>query len=123
MPVRSLSSSVLKWPDRSAVDQAVREWAAHSAVDPRVVRVGYFGSYARGNWGMGSDVDIVMVVEEDGEPFERRPARWDLTGLPVPAEMVVYTVEEWDRLKGHGRFGRVMAEEVVWVFPSAAQFW
>lgn len=27
MPMRSLSSSVLKWPDSQTVDQAVRRWA------------------------------------------------------------------------------------------------
>ena len=34
MPARSLSSSVLKWPDQTAVDQAVRRWAAQQ-VDRR----------------------------------------------------------------------------------------
>lgn len=55
MPVRSLRSSVLKWPDRAQVDAAVREWAAQVALSrPEVVRIGYFGSYARGDWGWGA---------------------------------------------------------------------
>jgi predicted nucleotidyltransferase len=50
MPVRSLSSSVLRWPDAQTVDHAVREWA-QKVVRHRedVLRIGYFGSYARGD--------------------------------------------------------------------------
>ena len=52
MPVRSLTSSVFKWPNRSQVDQAVRKWAADEVKrHPGVVRLGYFGYYARGDWG------------------------------------------------------------------------
>lgn len=52
MPVRSLSSSMLRWPDRETVDRAVRRWAEEVARrKPEVVRIGYFGSYARGDWG------------------------------------------------------------------------
>ncbi len=48
MPVRSLNSSVFKWPDKTAVDQAVRAWVENSlAMRKDVLRVGYFGSYAR----------------------------------------------------------------------------
>jgi hypothetical protein len=49
MPVRSLNSSVLKWPDRASVDRAVRAWAIDAAGQhPELLRAGYFGSYARG---------------------------------------------------------------------------
>lgn len=64
MPTRSLNSSVLKWPDRETVDRAVLKWAARaSARHPELVRLGYFGSYARGDWGVGSDIDLVAVVQ------------------------------------------------------------
>jgi len=52
MPVRSPNSSVFKWLDRKAVDQAVRD-RARKATQCRkdVLKIGYFGSYARGGWG------------------------------------------------------------------------
>ncbi|MHB8731893.1 MAG: nucleotidyltransferase domain-containing protein [bacterium] len=92
MPVRSLRSSVFKWPDGRTVDEAVRRWAA-SVVRRRqdVARIGYFGSYARGDWGVGSDLDLIIVVERSDQPFERRAAGWDATGLPVQADVLVYT--------------------------------
>lgn len=117
MPVRSLNSSVLTWPDAATVEAAVREWA-RSLADrhPDILRVGYFGSYARGDWGVGSDVDIVIVVEQSDVPFARRAAQWDTTSLPVPADVLVYTEEEWERLDPAAAFGRVMREEVRWVY-------
>lgn len=120
MPVRSLRSSVLRWPDRQTVDQAVRRWAAEASSARgvgKVVQVGYFGSYARGDWGVGSDVDLVMIVESSDVPFERRAAQWDTTGLPVPADLLVYTKDEWQSI-GQRPFGRRLRREAVWVYPG-----
>ena len=119
MPVRSLGSSVLKWPDAAAVDEAVRRWAEETARRrPEALRIGYFGSYARGVWGVGSDVDLVVVVERSDRPFERRAVDWDASALPVPADVLVYTAEEWDRLSGGSKFGNALARETVWVFEK-----
>ncbi len=119
MPVRSLRSSVLRWPDRREVDAAVRAWAAELAArEERVRRVGYFGSYARGDWGVGSDVDLIVVVGRSDEPFERRPVAYDATRLPVPADVLVYTAVEWDRLSIDGGLPRTVAGEIVWVFEG-----
>lgn len=116
MPVRSLSSSVLRWPDAQAVDRAVRQWVRETlAKAPDVTRAGYFGSYALGNWGVGSDLDLVIVVDRSEEPFERRPLRWDVTTLPVPTDVLVYTAEEWDSLRLR-RLGKTIAAEVVWIY-------
>ena len=85
MPVRLLSSSILKWPDAAVVDQAFRLWAQQMAqTRTDVVRIGYFGSYARGDWGVGSDLDVVIVVERSERPFDRRSAEWDTSALLCP---------------------------------------
>jgi predicted nucleotidyltransferase len=121
MPVRSLNSSVFKWPDRVKVDQAVRDWAV-DAVNSRegIIRLGYFGSYARGDWGVGSDLDLVAVVDHATEPFERRSLSWDLSPLPVPAELLVYTSTEWESLLTEGsRFSHTLEKETVWVYEMA----
>lgn len=118
MPVKSLNSSVLKWPDRNTVDQAVRSWSIEQAASrPDLERCGYFGSYARGNWGVGSDLDLVAVVDDSREPFERRSLDWELNSLPVPADILIYTEAEWKELLGRNdKFSRVMAKEVVWTY-------
>jgi predicted nucleotidyltransferase len=46
-------------------------------VEAGIVAVGIFGSYARGDWGVGSDLDLVVVVEDSSEPFERRAVHLD----------------------------------------------
>jgi len=118
MPVRSWNSPVLKWPDAPAVDRAVRVWAERMARRrPEVVRIGYFGSYARGDWGVGSDLDLLIVVRETTVPFQRRGAEWDATELPLPADVLVYSQEEWQALGEESPFHRRVMEEAVWVHP------
>jgi predicted nucleotidyltransferase len=115
MPVRSLHSSVLKWPSRQTVDAAVRRWAAAVARHPDVLRVGYFGSYARGDSGVGSDVDLIIILAGAGSGGERN-FTYDVQALPVPADVLVYTAEEWNRLKRGGRFAPTLEREAVWVY-------
>jgi len=123
MPVRSSTSSVLKWPESAAVLAAVRAWAAaERSARPETVRLGLFGSYARGDAGVGSDLDLVVVVSETAEPFERRAAQWDLTALPVPAELLVYTEQEWDAVLAHDtRFSRMLEQETIWLADNDPQ--
>lgn len=117
MPVRSLGWSIIKWPDAKEVDQAIRRWAEKVAQERRdVVRIGYFGSYARGDWGVGSDLDLVIVLERSEENFEKRAAKWSMTELPVPADVLIYTQEEWRSLVLKRRFHQRMMQEAVWVY-------
>jgi predicted nucleotidyltransferase len=117
MPVRSLSSYVLKWPDKEAADSAVRRWAQRMAGSRKdVLQIGYFGSYARGDWGVGSDLDLIVIVKSSSEPMERRASEWDATELPVPADLLVYTEDEWQKMRSQGRFGRTVMREAVWVY-------
>jgi hypothetical protein len=113
-----LNSSVLKWPDAQTVERAVREWAeAAGRARAGVQRIGYFGSYARGDWGVGSDLDLLIIVDQAEQPFARRGVEWDATGLPVPAEVLVYTQAEWQTLaREGGRFYRTVADEAAWVY-------
>ncbi|MBX9574986.1 MAG: nucleotidyltransferase domain-containing protein [Caulobacteraceae bacterium] len=57
-------------PELSVEDirAAVREWAAG---EPLLTEVHLFGSFARGEAGAGSDVDLAIVTQADGRlgPF------------------------------------------------------
>jgi len=120
MPVRSLTASVLRWPDAKTVREALRSWAsAVSQADGDVQAIGYFGSYARGDWGVGSDLDVLIIVAHSDTLFERRSLRWDTTSLPVPVDLLVYTQAEWRRLNRRGKFGRVLQQEIVWSYSTA----
>jgi uncharacterized protein len=117
MPVRSLNSSVLRWPETDLVLRSLEKWAAEERRrHPLLMRLGYFGSYARGDAGVGSDLDLVAVVAESDAPFERRALDWDLSPLPIPSQILVYTSGEWRALMSAGnRFSRMMEREIVWI--------
>ena len=95
----------------------MRRWALlERERRPDLLRIGYFGSYARGDAGVGSDLDLVAVVRTSETPFERRAIARDLSSLTVPAEILIYTETEWNNLMKVGsRFSRMLAEETVWL--------
>ena len=111
---------MLAWPGRNEVDRAVRRWAdAEARRHPSLRAVGYFGSYARGDAGVGSDVDIVVVVSDSERPFHERALDWDATRLPVPADVVVYTAAEWNAMAAaETGFARRLRDETVWVLEA-----
>ena len=121
MPVRSLSSSVLKWPDGDSVRAAARKWALDLlAKNHRVKQVGFIGSYATGREGVGSDLDLVVVLDGSLFPFERRRALVDTSTLPVPADLLIYTEGELREILGRGdRFAKELREHGVWFTGEA----
>lgn len=121
MPVRSLRSSVMRWPAKPEVDAAARAWAARlAAADPRVRAVGYIGSYARGDAGPGSDLDLVVLLTDRADPPTGARPAWATERLPVPADVILYTLGEWDRLPhSQPRLAGVVRAETVWVWPEA----
>ncbi len=115
MPVRSLRSSIKKWPGRTEVFDSFRAWA-HRQMESRsdIVKIGCFGSLAAGAWGVGSDIDIIIILDNSTiHPF-RRAVQWDTTPLPVPADIVVLTIREVEGTISR-RFRNVLDNETVWV--------
>ncbi|MCX5941451.1 MAG: nucleotidyltransferase domain-containing protein [Cyanobium sp. LacPavin_0818_WC50_MAG_67_9] len=63
MPVRSLTQSVLRWPQPEKVLHEVRAWSDEQGrLRPSLRRVGLFGSYGRGTASVGSDLDLLLVA-------------------------------------------------------------
>ena len=117
MPVSLLNSSVFKWPDAATVDHAVRCWAERVSQERKdIIRIGYFGSYAKGNWGVGSDLDLVIIVKSSELPFNRRAVEWDTLELPVPVDVLVYTEAEWQTRDREAKFFKTLEKETIWVF-------
>jgi predicted nucleotidyltransferase len=107
---------VLKWPEPHKVIQALKHWVENLVkTQADIVRIGYFGSFARGDWGVGSDLDLVIIVDRTDRPFEMRPGRFDTLELPVPVDILVYTLEEWQMNKTK-KFFQTLENEAVWVY-------
>ena len=117
MPVTSSTSSIKRWPSAEVVLGAAHAWAREAAEQrPNLIALGYFGSYARGEAGFGSDLDLIAVVRTDNRPAMERGRDWRTETLPVPADLLVYTVREWERLEAEGgRFGQTLRAEAQWL--------
>lgn len=117
MPKRSSSSVVRRWPGRPEVLLAFERWARELlGRHPEILRVGCFGSYARGDAGVGSDLDVVIVVAHTDQPFPERLPEVTDDGLPVPADILVYTEGELARMRDEGRrFVRELDGMARWV--------
>jgi uncharacterized protein len=113
MPVRSLSSAVHKWPADKIVVEAVRAWAKKvSSEYPEVAGIGYIGSYARGDWGHGSDLDIVIVFSGPSHP----QIQTSIANIPVPVDILLYSEEQLHKLlSGNSRFAKVLRTECKWL--------
>lgn len=96
-----------------------RTWARAVAADhPEVVRIGCFGSYARGDYGPASDLDVLIEVTES--PHARwfdRPLDFPMPReVPVGVELFVYTSDELERMRvDSSAWLRHVLAEMVWV--------
>jgi predicted nucleotidyltransferase len=108
----------MRWPDRATVLASAKRWAEQlAAADRSVIAVGCFGSYARGDCGVGSDLDLVVVYQPPSHL-----EHWDIQGLPVPTDLLSYTPEQWRHIPEQSpRVARVLNQEVVWLHGDAPQ--
>jgi uncharacterized protein len=122
MPVRSLNSPLLRWPDRHTIDAALRAWVDDTVRrHPQVLQIGVFGSFARGEWPFGSDLDLMLITRDEGVERDQQPCDWGTATLPVPADLLVYTESEWRRQgERTSRFTETLAREMRWLWTNAA---
>lgn len=82
---------------------------------PKVQKIWLFGSFARGDFTPRSDVDIAILLSEDGGPFlTRADAFLDyFADLPLDVNLLVYTQEEMERMLAEGNWlARAVVEGV-----------
>jgi predicted nucleotidyltransferase len=75
-----------------------------------------FGSYADGEVGDNSDIDLIVVLDKEGIPkdFDERVANYSFVKKyftflkrKVPMDLIVYTRQEWDNfMKADNSFTR-----------------
>lgn len=92
----------MRWPTREEVLAAARTWAQDLRQRaPEVQAVIVTGSVARGDYGVGSDLDLILILSDSTLPMHERYTRYYPDDLPVPADLSVYTQSEWDALPDH----------------------
>ena len=83
-------------PDQAQLDELVRRIV--DAVHP--LRIILFGSAARGEMRVGSDVDVLIVLPDDADPLRAGQfLHTRFQGLKVPVDVVACTGAELERLR------------------------
>lgn len=124
MPVRSLTQSVMRWPEPEQVMGQLTAWVEEQACRvPSLERVAIFGSYGRGTASVGSDLDLLLIDSGASGPQHERLQRWPLERLPLCCDALVLTPSEHETLMAAGsRFASELQRDARWVWsrpPSA----
>lgn len=96
--------------DRAAVYERLRAFAERLKTEHGVTKVYLYGSFARGDFNEGSDIDLIIVGEFQGRMHERIGQILDLTDLPV--EPLVYTQTEFEQMRERRFLQHVLSEAV-----------
>jgi predicted nucleotidyltransferase len=93
--------------DREKIYEQLREFAYLFKTKHKVKKVYLYGSFARGDFHEGSDIDLIIVGEFEGKMPQRIGRILDLTSLPI--EPLVYSELEFEQIKERPFFREVMA--------------
>jgi len=85
----------------------LRQFARLLKSKHKVKKVYLHGSFARGDFHEGSDIDLIIVGEFDGKMPQRINKILDLTSLPV--EPLVYSEAEFEQMKERAFLKEVLA--------------
>ena len=118
MPVSWPTGSVLRWPSAAQVLQEVGRWADHQRRgNPDLLGAGLFGSYGRGDAGVGRDLDLVLILEVCSEPVWEWLRRWKTGALPLACDPLVYSLREWRTLpQWNPSLAEVLSQETRWLW-------
>jgi predicted nucleotidyltransferase len=92
---------------------------------PRVREVSLFGSLARGNYGPGSDADLLVILEADARRFiDRIPEFLEpFSGLGIAVDVLPYTLREIAGMQDVGFIKTALAERTVLASRDACTTW
>lgn len=85
----------------------LRELARLLKTEYGASKVYLYGSFARGDFNQGSDIDLIIIGPFEGRMPQRIRKVIDLTSLPV--EPLVYTESEFEEMKDRIFFQEVLA--------------
>lgn len=78
----------------------------------RVEKISLIGSYPR-RADLFTDLDVLIVMRTDKGFVDRFREIYSLLTLPVDADIICYTPEEFEKLKDHGFIKKALENEVV----------
>jgi predicted nucleotidyltransferase len=93
--------------DRERIYEQLKEFARLLKSKHKAKKVYLYGSFARGDFHEGSDIDLIIVGAFEGRMPQRIGKILDLTSLPV--EPLVYTEAEFEQMKERAFLKGVLA--------------
>jgi predicted nucleotidyltransferase len=75
-----------------ALEDLIEEWTRKY---PEIEQVILFGSFARGDYFPGSDVDVLILLNTSNKPFLNRIVEFLPRSFPVDIDVFPYTLEEF----------------------------
>lgn len=99
----------------TALENLIQEWTQKH---PELKQVILFGSFARGDYFPGSDVDVLLILEKSDQPFLKRIRTFLPTRFPVDIDIFPYTRDEVQRIMKdpHSLVGQACYEG-KWMYP------
>lgn len=121
MPQPSSNGSVLRWPSSAHVLEQAAQWARRqAAAHPELEAVGIFGSYGRGDAGVGSDLDLLLVLQQCELPIWERLRVWDTADLPLATDLLIYSRWEWESLpEWNPKLAATLEHDLRWLIAPA----
>jgi predicted nucleotidyltransferase len=93
--------------DSDKIYEQLEEFAHLLKTKHKVKKVYLYGSFTRGDFNEGSDIDLIIVGEFEGRMPQRINNIFDLTSLPI--EPLVYTEAEFEQMKKRAFLKEVLA--------------
>ncbi len=112
------------WKDRSKerkarIDAALERLCVRLSTIDSVQSALVFGSYARGEIDPQSDVDLIVIQETTLSQGLRAADLYGQLACEIPLDMVVYTPEEFERLRQTRGFVKHVAGEARRIYARA----
>ncbi len=97
--------------------QQTTRWArTQRQQNPDLLAVGVFGSYGRGDAGVGSDLDLLLILKVCDLPIWERLRRWNTGTLPLACDLLVNSLKEWHSLpQWNPRLATALGHDTRWL--------
>ena len=99
-------------PNRELLEQALQKLLDQLRGMP-VKRVILFGSLAYGEIRASSDLDLLVIFDDESNFKERMRKLYDMLESPVDFDLLAYNEEEFERIKGRSFFRHILKEGKV----------
>jgi UTP:GlnB (protein PII) uridylyltransferase len=117
-----LNSVEIKSVDIGRIRAAADQYAAHLlATRPDVEEIVVFGSFERGNYAPGSDLDLFIVLREADRPVRDRIPSLMPASFPVGVDLFPFTRQEMLQVAPSSMLDAVAASR--WRYARAEASW